>query len=93
MSWHSTDSQDALPSRRRREANPLRKFFLKLEDVAAEEGAKPTDYLAALGQGHSVVVVYAPDQQERERAHALLRAAQSYQMSYVGRWTIERLPS
>jgi len=48
-------------------------------------------YEQALGEGQSVIAVYAPKAEDRERALGIMEAHNAHYINFYGTWTIETL--
>ncbi len=62
------------------------------EQVLTEEGLDQAEYATARRDGHVVIQVHTPEDEDVERAHAVLVAQHAHTIKRVGRWTRENLP-
>ena len=71
--------------------SPLRRAWERLSQVLEDEEDARQEYLEALGQGHAVLLVYAPHRSQLDQAAGILKAHQAHAMRFFGRWTITEL--
>lgn len=74
-------------AQRNEAATPLRRFVFALEDAAGDETTGRAAVIAELREGHSIVFVYAPDEETIDKAYQIVRAAHGYRINHRGRWT------
>lgn len=72
--------------------SPLRRLFFALEDATGDETTGRAALVEELREGHSVVFVYAPDEETTDTAYRIVRAAHGYQINHRGQWTNSNLP-
>jgi hypothetical protein len=73
--------------------NIFERIFDKIQELDAESGRNsPQDYLIALKDGHSNVIVRARDDESRHRAYEALKNSGAHNISYQWRAVIEDLP-
>jgi hypothetical protein len=76
------------------ERNTFERFFDNMQELDAESGRNsPQDYLTALKEGRSNILVRAPDQQSRDRAYAALKGVGAHNIVFQGKWVIRDLPT
>ena len=63
----------------------------RLLHIHSIEHEQAVVYEQALGQGQSVIAVYAPMAEDRERALGILEAHNAHYINFYGKWTIEAL--
>jgi hypothetical protein len=63
----------------------------RLLHVHSIEHEQAVVYEQALGQGQSVIAVYAPKAEDRERALGILEAHNAHYINFYGKWVIEAL--
>jgi hypothetical protein len=63
----------------------------RLLHVHSIEHEQAVAYEQALRQGQSVITVYAPRAQDRQRALGILEAHNAHSINFYGKWTIETL--
>ena len=75
------------------ERNIFERFFDNVQELDGDEGRdSPQDYLTALEEGRSNILVRTRDDQSRHRAYEALKVAGAHTISYLGRAVIEELP-
>ncbi len=73
--------------------NIFERIFDNIQELDAESGRNsPQDYLAALKDGHSNVIVRAHDDESRHRAYEALKKSGAHNITYQWRAVIEDLP-
>jgi len=73
--------------------NIFERIFDNIQELDAESGRNsPQDYLIALKDGHSNVIVRARDDESRHRAYEALKNSGAHNISYQWRAVIEDLP-
>ena len=73
--------------------NIFERIFDNIQELDAESGRNsPQDYLAALKDGHSNVIVRAHDDESRHRAYEALKNSGAHNITYQWRAVIEDLP-
>ncbi len=90
LALHGREAYEEL--RRVEEGSPLRRFALMVQDLSVDRDASRVGYLEELQQGHSVIYVYAPDQEREASAYGIVHAAHGYKISHHGSWTSNQLP-
>ena len=65
----------------------------RAEQVLTEEGLDQAEYATARREGHVVIQVHTPDDDDVDRAHAILTDHNATTIKRVGTWTRENLPS
>jgi hypothetical protein len=63
----------------------------RLLHVHSIEHEQAVVYEQALGEGQSVIAVYAPTAEDRERALGILEAHNAHCINFYGKWVIEAL--
>ena len=63
----------------------------RLLHVHSIEHEQAVVYEQALGQGQSVIAVYAPKTEDRQRALGIMEAHNAHYVNFYGKWTIETL--
>ena len=71
--------------------SPLSRAWEQLSRVLSDEAGARQEYLEALGQGHAVLLVYAPHWEQVDQAADVLKAHQAHAIRFFGRWTIAEL--
>jgi hypothetical protein len=75
------------------ERNIFERIFDNIQELDAESGRNsPQDYLDALKEGRSNIVVRAHDDQSRHRAYEALKNSGAHNITYQWRAVIEDLP-
>jgi hypothetical protein len=75
------------------ERNIFERIFDNVQELDGDEGRdSPQDYLTALEEGRSNILVRARDEQSRHRAYETLKNAGAHNITYEWRWVIEDLP-
>jgi hypothetical protein len=69
------------------ESNIFQRLRWALENAGGDGITGRADYLEELRQGHSVVFVYAPSQEQVDKANRIVHEAHGYRIGYHGRWT------
>ncbi|HEX3270495.1 MAG TPA: hypothetical protein VHR15_07585 [Ktedonobacterales bacterium] len=73
--------------------NVFERIFDNIQEMDAESGRNsPQDYLAALKDGRSNVIVRARDDESRHRAYEALKNSGAHNITYQWRAVIEDLP-
>jgi hypothetical protein len=73
--------------------NIFERMFDSIQELDAESGRNsPQDYLTALKEGRSNVIVRARDDESRHRAYEALRNSGAHNITYQWRAVIEDLP-
>jgi hypothetical protein len=73
--------------------NIFERIFDNIQELDAESGRNsPQDYLTALKEGRSNVIVRAHDDESRHRAYEALKNSGAHNISYQWRAVIEDLP-
>ena len=73
--------------------NIFERIFDSIQELDAESGRNsPQDYLTALKEGRSNVIVRAHDDESRHRAYEALKNSGAHNISYRWRAVIEDLP-
>ena len=73
--------------------NIFERIFDNIQEMDAESGRNsPQDYLAALKDGRSNVIVRARDHESRHRAYEALKNSGAHNITYQWRAVIEDLP-
>jgi len=65
----------------------------RLLHVHSIEHEQAVVYEQALGQGQSLIAVYPPTAEDRERALGIMEAHNAHSITFYGKWTIETLKS
>jgi hypothetical protein len=80
--------------RKKGERNIFQRVWDNIQELDAESGRNsPLDYLTALKEGRSNILVRAPDQQSRDRAYAALKDAGAHNIVFHGQWVSQDLPT
>jgi hypothetical protein len=82
--FHPEDAREAIQQTEGSYGPTKRAIAALSRDVGSEEGVADLDYSAAVNQGHSVVAVLAPTQEDVERACGVLRDFQVQHLRYYG---------
>ena len=74
--------------------NIFERIFDNIQELDAESGRNsPQDYLTALKDGHSNVIVRARDDESRHRAYEALKNSGAHNITHQWRAVIEELPA
>lgn len=80
--------------RKKDERNIFERLWDNVQELDADEGRNsPQDYLTALEEGRSNILVHATDDESRHRAFQALKSAGAHNITYQWRALIEDLPA
>jgi len=75
------------------ERNIFQRLWDNVQELDGDEGRdSPQDYLTALEEGRSNILVRARDDQSRHRAYEALKQSGAHNITYLWRAVIEELP-
>ncbi len=77
--------------RRKEGSTPLHRLIFALEDATGDETTGRAAVVEELKEGHSLVFVYAPNEETTDNANRIVRAAHAYKVSHRGRWVSTNL--
>ena len=87
----SLHGYDAYEQMRHTGDSILRRIGWALENQGGDTQTGRADYMEEFRQGHSVVFVYAPTEDQAASANRIVQAANGYRISYHRRWTTTTL--
>lgn len=88
--FHGRQALQTIEANERRES-PLRRSWERMSVEMSDETDYRRQYLAALRQGHSVVMIYARQLAQVDQAAGILMAHRAHAIQFFGRWTITDL--
>lgn len=88
--FHGRQALQTIEANERRES-PLRRSWERVSVEMSDETDYRRQYLGALRQGHSVVMVYARQLAQVDQAVGILMAHRARAIQFFGRWTITDL--
>lgn len=88
--FHGQQALHTIEANERRES-PLRRSWERVLMELSDETDYRRQYLGALRQGHSVVMVYARQLAQVDQAAGILIEHQAHVIQFFGRWTIADL--
>ena len=90
---HGREAWDRI-QQKKADRNIFERIFDNIQELDAESGRNsPQDYLTALKEGRSNVVVRARDDESRHRAYEALKNSGAHNITYQWRAVIEDLPT